>query len=184
MSSGSNYRRRGVQVRPQSTSNIRRVAGGFRKFLDIRESNIDMGEFLEVTLHQNGVIFHIDDPSHPFLLPDEDACALPDDRKIILTPRTYDGIYHGDPRARFTLAHEVGHILLHNSEIQGLARGNRLGTSHKVYCDSEWQADTFAAEFLMPADIARGMSEEEIMNTFGVSHSSATIRRKVLCAKR
>lgn len=51
---------------------------------------------------------------------------------------------HG--RARFTLAHELGHLVLH--EGPALHRQTAM-IKHKVFEDSEWQADYFA-EFLMP----------------------------------
>ena len=68
---------------------------------------------------------------------------------IILRADTYDALCDvSDPkhcRARFTVAHEIGHLILH--EGFALARG---AVRHKHYEDSEWQADTFAAELLMP----------------------------------
>jgi Zn-dependent peptidase ImmA (M78 family) len=50
-------------------------------------------------------------------------------------------------------------------------------SNHKVYEDAEWQADTFAAEFLMPTPhVCHCCSPEEILETFGVSYSAASTR--------
>lgn len=180
MSSGINYRQRGVKVKPTSTAKIRKLAEDFRVLLGIEAPKVDMLDLLEDTLFQVGLSFHVDDPASPILNPEEDACAFPDRDFLVLSPRVYEGLCNDDPRARFTLAHEVGHMLMHGSNIQGFARPRTGSSPHKAYCDSEWQADTFAAEFLMPASIARGMTEQGIMDAFGVSASAAKIRASVL----
>ena len=81
---------------------------------------------------------------------------------------------------RFTLAHEFGHMVLHNSEVQGFPRAISRESNHKPFRDSEWQADAFAAELMMPAERARGLSAEEIARRFGVSLQAARIRESVL----
>ena len=75
-----------------------------------------------------------------------------------------------------TIAHEVGHVLLHSEQnIQQLARTNK--ETIKPYENPEWQADTFAAELLMPASM---ITEDDTVFTvarrFGVSYSAARIR--------
>ena len=44
------------------------------------------------------------------------------------------------------------------------------------YCDPEWQADTFASEFLMPYEECIVMDEEEIRKTYHVSRTAAEVR--------
>jgi hypothetical protein len=58
---------------------------------------------------------------------------------------------HSDGRARFTLAHELGHYVLHSGE--GRPRAPTLVTEkiQLTYMSSEWQANTFAAHFLCQA---------------------------------
>ena len=70
-----------------------------------------------------------------------------DSFKILVSP------FQDEKRRRFTIAHELGHLFLHmgyltNSELwkrQDENRYNRLGSSEK-----EYQANEFAAAFLMP----------------------------------
>lgn len=65
---------------------------------------------------------------------------------------------HGDvPRSRWTVAHELGHVCLHRTEIQaGLLYGHHpaeqdgLVQIHMPGEDTERQANWFAAELLMP----------------------------------
>lgn len=79
-------------------------------------------------------------------------------------------------RASFTLAHEIGHFFLHY--FQGSFRLKRLppGTRCPPFKDPEWQANTFASEFLMPFDECVGLTPEEIMRKFNVSYRAAEVR--------
>lgn len=79
-------------------------------------------------------------------------------------------------RASFTSLHEIGHFVLHR-ELNNfnLARGYN-GEKPKPYEDPEWQADTFASEFLMPYDGCLGLSAGEIMNKYHVSKWAADVR--------
>ena len=79
-------------------------------------------------------------------------------------------------RGAFTLIHELGHYLLHY--LQSDARLTRVSDDVYVpaYCDPEWQADTFASEFLMPFEECINMDEEEIRKTYHVSRTAAEVR--------
>ncbi len=88
----------------------------------------------------------------------------------------YINAYNGNGRDLFTIAHEVGHLLLHSEQnVQQLAR---VGIEEiKIYEDTEWQANTFAAELLMPANmITKYDNEFTVARRFGVSYSAARIR--------
>lgn len=52
-------------------------------------------------------------------------------------------------RARFDLAHELGHLILHRSDMSGDAKTDR---------QLEREADMFAAEFLVPRALVRGVA--------------------------
>lgn len=65
---------------------------------------------------------------------------------------------HAPSRQRFTLAHELGHIQLHRSELERAVhvdRGSlrRDGLAAAGTDPSEIEANTFAAELLMPAGL-------------------------------
>ena len=92
---------------------------------------------------------------------------------IRIRQSVYEGAIHGNPRDRFTLCHELGHWLLHQPESVSLARGNV-----PAYCDPEWQANTFAAELLIPYNLVKGMSIEEIIEQCCVSYSCAEIQMR------
>jgi transcriptional regulator with XRE-family HTH domain len=71
---------------------------------------------------------------------------------ICLREDVYENACKGQPRARFTACHELGHYLMHR-EI-GLARVRNI--DEKIYRDSEWQADEFAGALLMPRSLVDG----------------------------
>jgi hypothetical protein len=59
----------------------------------------------------------------------------------------------GEPRARFIVAHEVGHIILHQDDAKHFSNDPRLQTKAAKIDDqehsAEWQANTFASYFLL-----------------------------------
>ena len=122
-----------------------------------------------------------------------------DEFVISLSQETYEDLEAARCRARFSLPHEVGHIVLHADqlvrfaqmphEIPALYRG--VAPNHPVYRDTEWQADTFAGAILMPA---AGLMElagptgtptiNDIRNAYRVSGASAEIRLRIFRERR
>lgn len=98
----------------------------------------------------------------------------PLNRLIRLRLDVYDGMCLGQGRDRFTAAHELGHLFLH-SVTPSFARRSSAGA--KIYCCSEWQADTFASAFLIDeSHLAQCRSVEDVQRVFGVSASAAEVR--------
>jgi len=87
-----------------------------------------------------------------------------------------------DTRQRFTIAHELGHFFLHQDLLEeGFMDGVGLmrdGSNNEI----EKQANSFAANLLMPEAIFREMwsnnklSSKQIANFFYVSESAVIIR--------
>lgn len=93
----------------------------------------------------------------------------------------------GPTRDRFTIAHEIGHYILHF--IWPLQQGKNVGPIEaKRYGTGrvEWEANWFAAGFLMPRDAFILASHEAggnlsiLSNKFQVSLEAARIRREYL----
>src|SRR6202011_6058679 len=72
------------------------------------------------------------------------------DRKVWQRAKERDGY------ARFIIAHEVGHILLHNDYEHKFSHDPsvQINFAQDEY-SSEWQANKFAAYFLLPDRIVR-----------------------------
>lgn len=158
---------------PLSRKNIRELAKAFREVVGVSErEKFPILEFIEFFLGKVGFSFEV---LEDFELKGKYAEALPNEKKLLIRQSTYDGAVEGNPRDLFTLAHEVGHLFLHNSQTITLARRDR---NIKIYEDPEWQSNTFAGELFAPADAIIGMSKEEVMNRYGCSGQVADIQLK------
>lgn len=71
---------------------------------------------------------------------------------------------HSTNRQRYTIAHELGHVLLHKDEELHVDDGQIIGlrneVSSKATDPKEIEANTFAAELLMPEGILRSRMAE------------------------
>lgn len=74
---------------------------------------------------------------------------------IQLKESVYNGLLKDNPQDRFTLAHELGHLLMHD---------NYIKTDQKLKHNEnpEVQADTFAKELLAPSYFFDGINYKEI----------------------
>jgi len=95
-------------------------------------------------------------------------------------------------RQRFTIAHELGHLLLHENSAVHIDRGFQVrlrnGLSAQGVNIDEMEANRFAAELLMPLDFLREDLESkffdfagdegfyELSRRYGVSTQAITIR--------
>ena len=80
----------------------------------------------------------------------------------------------GSGRDRYTIAHEIGHWLLHDLKSISLARSTFANTPK--YCQPEWQANEFASHLLMPRELIRNKEVQTIMTECGVSNEAASIQ--------
>ncbi|MCH5197351.1 MAG: ImmA/IrrE family metallo-endopeptidase [Oscillospiraceae bacterium] len=108
------------------------------------------------------------------------AETFPSQSLIRIRQDVYIRADEGSERDRFTIAHEIGHLLLHDDDAIALCRSDREVAIPK-YADPEWQANAFAGEFLMNADLIKGMSAEEISSACGSSMQAAEIQLKYVC---
>jgi Zn-dependent peptidase ImmA (M78 family) len=101
-------------------------------------------------------------------------------REIVLSKNTYDELDKSS-RANFTLAHELGHLIMHDSK-RALSRAIS-GKDYRALANGrsssveEVEANYFAAAFLMPKSaIKSNMTPEFISEKFRVSIASAQLR--------
>jgi IrrE N-terminal-like domain len=88
----------------------------------------------------------------------------------------------GVGRDRMTLAHELGHAVMHSGEAvfrHAGAAGTTSISAANAWESAEHQAKVFASAFLIHEELAVGMSAKEISEKFGVSLEAAE-----LCFKR
>lgn len=82
-------------------------------------------------------------------------------------------------RQRFTVAHELGHLLLHPDK--KIPEGGRILFRNGSYSPQEREANAFASELLMPTDWTVGMYNkgydcQKIARAFGVSPSAVEVK--------
>lgn len=162
-----------VVVASRSTKQIEELALAVRQALGYNDDEkVDMLELLEHRLVGYIEEFEFDVESDS-ALGGADALTSLTELRITVSQSCYDQAYHRtSKRPQFTLAHELGHLVMHQGRTVSLARGKV-----KAYQSPEWQADTFAASFLAPADaVRRCNSVEEVSSRFSISREAARLR--------
>ncbi|WP_374340254.1 ImmA/IrrE family metallo-endopeptidase [Methyloversatilis sp.] len=160
---------RGIDIIRQGALNVADVLG-----VNGRPQDIQFGLLLD-RLSLCGLTYDVVESSD---LPHQDveACWDPGSVTMYIRNDVYDGLCSDEPRARFTVVHELGHALLGHQ--RGINRAP-LNRPLKCYEDSEWQANQFAAEFLMPLPQIQSLglnNARAIGLHFNVSHQAATKR--------
>lgn len=170
------YRLRGYIVSSMGIQAIRDKAIYVRSILGLTRNPVDLEIFLEQLSDFGITIDVVSDEDMQGFENHSEACCVPQTATIYLTEETYRKACMNDARTRFTIFHELGHLLLgHNRELH---RAN-IPKDVKPYQDSEWQADRFSAEITMPLDIIYDyelFSVEKIKEQFGVSDKAAETR--------
>ncbi len=164
-------RKLGMKVPPLSTATIEAAARKCRDYFQLDKPKVNICKLLEV-LQQMGLIEIevVEDDE----LKGEEARTYPNTRRMVITNSVYEDAANGDGRARFTLAHEIGHLDMHKGITPSFSRGD-----HPIYKDSEWQADTFASEFLMDSRFITTTDTADILvEKFGVSYTAACMKLK------
>jgi len=59
----------------------------------------------------------------------------------------------GDPTSRFIVAHEVGHLILHDHHAKAFSSDTQARRNQIKEISAEWQANIFATHFLLPDHI-------------------------------
>ena len=167
----------GVIVPPRSKQNIAANAQVVRQFLQLENYAyfpvVDVYERLDLMFE--GARFEVLEEAE---MGDEHGRTYPDRGLIQIRNDVYERAADGEPRDRFTLCHELGHLMMH----RGIALSRIDPTSPpKIYCNSEWQADIFASYLLIPPDLLESCASiPRVMAEFGVSFEAARARKNEL----
>jgi hypothetical protein len=166
----------GFRVPAQSTMRIQQIALNTRQTLALPDGRINLTQVLE-NLYPIGIILDVVDTENTPVGQSIEACWVPEQATMYIRDHVYEDACKGGTRATFTIAHEIGHIVLAHK------RTTNRDTSKQfpIFENSEWQANTFAAEFSMPITSItkeRLDTPQKIANFFGVSLQAAEIRLK------
>jgi len=165
---------------PMSRSAIRSITTKIRKKFKFDDLYFPLIEFMEFIVPQIiDTEFYLE-PVIKNELPDCYARAIPEKHKIVIREDVYYAIHAGNRRHRFTLAHELGHYIMHNKETVLVLNRKDIDVNVKInipkYRDPEWQANTFAGELLVPFGKISELSIQEIVDSCEVSYEVACIQ--------
>jgi transcriptional regulator with XRE-family HTH domain len=137
--------RRGIIVPAMSTSTIRAFAEKVRSvFVDDDRIDFPIMDVIEFRL---GLIFdgfYLDVRDKESMGEDEGR-VIGGTKGLALREDVYERAWNCNGRDRFTACHELAHFLIHRTVTMARTREN----TDKIFCDAEWQADTFAGTLLM-----------------------------------
>jgi Zn-dependent peptidase ImmA (M78 family) len=163
-------------AQPLSRLKIRGLACMLRDMLGVNNSReFPIMQFFEHVLPEI-------DPKFSFIIQPKanmrgcEGLAIPQDHLILIREDVYNNAYSGIARDRFTIAHEIGHYLMHTPDRVSFSRGHDSNYKMPSYLDPEWQANTFAAELLAPPNVIKGLTIIEIMALCKVSKKVAEIQ--------
>lgn len=161
-----------LYVKPLKLKDIRKICSRIRKLFGIPvDEPIDIVRLLEHKLHLLGIEFEIVPESELEMRHGESILG----QKIIrIREDVYNRACAGHGRDRLTMAHELGHIILHQKEDIVLTRSE--GTI-PPYMDPEWQANAFAGELLAPFQYIKHMDILDISTQYGVSIEAASVQK-------
>lgn len=110
---------------------------------------------------------------------DDHGLTFPKRHLILLREDVYEGACRGKGRDRFTVAHEIGHLLMHEDIDPRYAR-REDGVDIPRYLDPEWQSDAFAGYFLMSPNAIVGLDARQVAAACGVSPEAARVQLSVI----
>ena len=171
------------KAEPLSNDIIMTLTRHFRKMLGCGlDTPLDIVAILEFAMPQIDKNFGLLIKTQDEMKIDSHAYTDPETQQIVIREDIYDRARNGEGRDRFTIAHEIGHYLLHNHSFLTLTRVYK-DEEIKPYEDVEWQADAFAGELLCPAFAVKDMSAEDAAIKYGVSIQAAKtqIRKSRYC---
>lgn len=101
--------------------------------------------------------------------------------RVLLCGDAWNELETGEARTRFSLAHELGHVVLHCDELRSRLwlpfEEHSTSRVRRPELDIERQANWFAGALLVPRSAALRLSAEALADRYGVSVAAAGYRR-------
>lgn len=175
----------GYQVQPRSRRHIERTANDVRRSLDIDpllplpgwELFERIGRYhVRVGRQPVRLTYGVEETLEGGAL----ACATYNDDQqeiaLILTGESYDDLeLRNGNRARFSVCHEIAHAVLHADRLVQITRIDhdrramlRAEATTPAYASSEWQANAFAAAFLVPGEGLVYLEKQDRLTAFAI----------------
>ena len=109
-------------------------------------------------------------------LPNCHARTIIDEKTVLVRNSVYEGACQGRGRDRMTIAHELGHVVVHGQNPLALNRDFNQDWPIRTCEDPEWQAKCWAGEFMTPKQYVEGWNAFDIVEICGVSSEAAELQ--------
>lgn len=166
------------EVPPLSKAEIAGISGKLRSQFGLQEGCFPLLQFLELIIPkiEEEYIFEVCSTQE---MGSNYGLTIPDQKILKLREDVYEGLTQDNGRDRFTAAHELGHYILHRDIPAKFHRH----TNEKIpaYRCSEWQANTFASQLLLPDSCLRKdfhLSDAVLATKYGMSMQAIEIARE------
>jgi transcriptional regulator with XRE-family HTH domain len=164
--------RRGIIVPPLSANAIRgfaeQVRSAFVEGDQVAFPIMDVIEF-RMSLLFDGFFLDVRDMAS---MGEDEGRVIAGTNGLALREDVYERAWSGNGRDRFTAAHELAHFLMHRTVTMARTRSD----ADKIFCDAEWQADTFAGTLLMsPRHLGRFRDPEDAADACGMTGKAAAV---------
>ena len=173
----------GIKVPSLSRKDIQEITRRVRASIDWDKPWFPVVQFLEFGLPKlfPGFLYEVLPRS---CMGENHGATFPEKNLIQIREDVYEGADSGNGRDRLTVCHEIGHFFLHRDLPAWTKRISR-NNAHKTFEDSEWQADCFAGELLMPYELKeKNPSVSELQALCGVSQAAARFHRNTWGSKK
>lgn len=169
------------RTKPTSRKKLRYFSKIFRQIFELNEIEyIPILYILEQLPDVLGGTTYIvvDDNLLPINVPAR--CYLDNNENFIIEIKqsVYEGAYRNIGWCRGVICHEICHVFLYKIGFTPIWERNFNNNELPAYCSVEWQAKALCGEVMMPYEQTRNMTQNEIMETYGVSRGFAETRNR------
>ena len=169
----------GFPVAPRSRDSVCRAARLDSISLAPQGGAVDLPKILDILSGHDRVHYDVLDAKDWKAAGNVEAYYAYNEKTIFFKASMFDALCRGNTRARFTVAHELGHALLEHVPNFNRLSANRIPKN----CHSELQANAYAAAFLMNASEIRAKklyTPAAVASYFKVSIQTASFRLREL----
>ena len=154
---------------------IDQITQELRKKYDFAEAYLDIFVLFDLMVQEGSLIYHVLNEEEWQEYEDLEAFSQAHTQEIFFPESLMELIEDEDrTRARFTLAHELGHIILHETENQDTPFEQE---EHLLVNSSEWQANYFAGVLLAPNEyVLSCKSHQELIDKCRISWQASNVR--------
>ena len=97
---------------------------------------------------------------------------------IVVRNSVYQSARKADGRSRMTLAHELGHLVMHPGAAKLRSEWAPTNTRLKPFESAEWQANKFASLFLMPLHVIKEFTSASQLAESCQNESSKPLKKR------